>query len=161
MSDATASTLVADKELDEMSPSKFTKLAGLKIIARTDTEDELLKNNERSDLSSSIADTLNSKTSTDFPSMDESFFYPPQDLKDGIVINEKSQSGRSLPTIKTQPVISTKSHHRSRSDGGACFMIPVGDTNEVVRGRFTLRREEVDSSYWKPRRITGPSRFYD
>jgi hypothetical protein len=133
-----------------MSPAKFAKLVGLKVVARTDTEDDLLREASNSDNSLSISDTLHS-TSNDYPVLVDSFFSPPDYL---------NVSCETLPR-KSVPPMPSKSHLRSRSDGGACFMIPVGNTKEVTKGRFTLRREEVESSYWRPRRITGPSRFQE
>jgi hypothetical protein len=150
-SDTTSATYV-DTD-DHLSPSMFARLAGLKILAKTDTEDDVLKEATNSENSLSITDTLYSN-SNDYPTMDESFFAPPQDPM------AKSESLPFRTLSKSESSISVRTHHRSRSDGGACFMIPVGDTNEIIKGRFTLKREEVQSSYWKPRRITGPSRFH-
>ena len=150
-SDSTCSTYVADVETD-MSPSKFARLVGLKVVARTDTEDDLLREASTSDNSLSISDTLHS-TSNDYPALVESFFSPPEDL---------TSRYETLPLRRSDPSLPVKrSHNRSRSDGGVCFMIPVGDTNELTKGRFTIKREEVESSYWRPRRTTGPSRFHE
>ena len=112
------------------------------------------------------------------PKLDDSFFTPPVDLelkflsrKASLPTSESTSASSSprdsisweahtLPQRRPLTGNPRPFHTRSRSETGPGVLVPPGGTRHQKRGRFTITRETVESTHWRPRRTTGPSRFH-
>lgn len=208
-----------DKQMDneQLTSKMFAEMAGLKILAATDEEDDYIQwsvqRQEQSATGSTSGNTYYGESETSAaslktpPRIDAAFFMPPEDVnvKDSPLARKYSFSSSYLvapqapisflpletipseelmtdlamiPTNRSMSCLSlspmplspspspprrhhTRGHTRSVSEThGPSVILPPGSLHSASRrGRFMITREEVDSSHWRPRRITGPSRF--